>query len=381
MPYELKRHAVEKILQAERLEDLSIEQIIHGILDERAIFEFIPDSLCQIDPRDGGLIVYNSSRAKRIHTTTSPKADVKAQQEENCPICNGKSTGIIDLAELSEGFTFINKNLYPVFHPLQVINQESMEDSLYLDPFHLGRKSHGFHFLQWTSSVHENDWTNMSLKDCRIVMERLAVLERKLLYESKQFMPLSKPVNPDKQTYGFVSIIKNYGQPAGASLTHSHQQIGYSNIMPTRFFNNWQFSQRHNKLFSQYMLEENPKDLLVKDYGSVVLLVPYFMRRPYYMLMIVKDINKQYLHELSATEMDEVTLCVQESIKAILHVMEAMGKTPSYNITFNNGPGAGLYIEFLPHTQEKGGFEHLGLWVCQADHYQVAAQLRDLLKE
>ncbi|MCP5132064.1 MAG: hypothetical protein H6976_00205 [Gammaproteobacteria bacterium] len=48
-------------------------------------------------------------------------------------------------------------------------------------------------------------------------------------------------------------------------------------------------------------------------------------------------------------------------------------------MTINNGPGAGLYLEFLAHTQEIGGFEQLGLWVCQESTTNAAAYLREKL--
>ena len=94
---------------------------------------------------------------------------------------------------------------------------------------HKGRVSYGLHFLQWTSSQHDQDWHTLSLDDGLIVLQRLAALEQKLLYESEELMPPSE-MPPRKPTHGFVSIIKNYGQLAGGSLAHGHQQIGYSNI-------------------------------------------------------------------------------------------------------------------------------------------------------
>ena len=47
----------------------------------------------------------------------------------------------------------------------------------------------------------------------------------------------------------------------------------------------------------------------------------------------------------------------------------------------NNGPGAGLYVEFLPYTQETGGVEHLGLLVCQELPERAAARLREILSK
>ena len=60
-------------------------------------------------------------------------------------------------------------------------------------------------------------------------------------------------------------------------------------------------------------------------------------------------------------------------------IMPAIGKNTAYNITVSNGPGAGLYCEFLPYTQEMGGFEHLGLWVCQNSPGRVVPHLRKQL--
>ena len=42
-------------------------------------------------------------------------------------------------------------------------------------------------------------------------------------------------------------------------------------------------------------------------------------------------------------------------------------------------PGAGIYFEFLPLTQETGGFEQLGLSICQSEPAVAAAQLRETI--
>jgi hypothetical protein len=65
----------------------------------------------------------------------------------------------------------------------------------------------------------------------------------------------------------------------------------------------------------------------------------------------------------------------------MLMVMPMIGKEPAYNVVTNNGPGCGLYFEFLPYTQEIGGFEYLGLYLCQGNPYDVSAQLRSLAAE
>ena len=164
-------------------------------------------------------------------------------------------------------------------------------------------------------------------------------------------MPPSQQWKSQKETSGFVEIIKNHGAKVGGSLEHGHQQIGWSNIMPRSFFHNWNFLQRHEHRFSEYMLKENPEELKIYDYGEAVLLVPYFMKRPYNMLLIIKEVGKQYLCELTKGELIAVADGIHDAISAMLSIMPRIGKEPAYNMVVHNGPGAGLYIEFLPYTQ------------------------------
>lgn len=375
----LTKQQIQDLIFTQSIDHLTIDSLVDDLRADKLISRFVPDSKCQLDPRDGELIVYNSSRAQRIHTVSLEPNKCLSQDAENCPICQAKSTSIIDVADLSHGFTFINKNLYPIFFPTNEVEPEHVENSLYPDPFHTGRLSHGFHFLQWSSSEHDKDWHNMPDADCFVLMQRLADLEKKLLHESKKIMPPSDKSDAMRENYGYVSIIKNYGASAGASLSHGHQQIGYSNIMPRRFYNNWCFQQRHDMTFAEYMLKENPEDLLIKDFGEVRLMVPYFMRRPYDMLLIVKDTSKRNLHELSYSQLESLSLGLKQAIQVIVGIMPQMGKEPAYNLTFNTGPGAGIYIEILPQIQLRGGFEQLGLWVCQAEQFQVASELKQLI--
>jgi hypothetical protein len=83
---------------------------------------------------------------------------------------------VIDVTDLSKGFTFINKNLFPILFP-----GGSFETSLPDMPDSAGMPAHGFHFLQWTSSQHDKDWHNMPRSDRIVVLKRLAALEKKLL--------------------------------------------------------------------------------------------------------------------------------------------------------------------------------------------------------
>lgn len=378
----ITREQLEAITDRENIEGVDVESLFNLFRHDNDLPAHAPDNLCQIDPRDGALVVYNSKRAKRPHDNKGAPEEPDGQPKgdgKGCPVCSGKTTGVVDVAELSEGHTFINKNLFPVLFPPDAIKPEWLEEPLYPDPSHHGRVSYGMHFLQWTSSYHHRDWSNMPLSDRLVVLQRLAALERTLLYDSEGYMPPSSQWRSQKETSGFVSIIKNFGAPVGGSLEHGHQQISWSNIMPRSFYDNWCFYTRHNDFFSNFMLNENPVELEIKDYGKAVLMVPYFMKRPFNMMLILKDVGKQYLCELDDDELEEVAEGIGDAINAIMEIMPRIGKETAYNLVVHNGPGAGWYCELLPYTQETGGFEQLGMWICQGTPSQAATELRRLI--
>jgi len=360
----LARDALEEILEAETIETVSVSDLMASTREE--INRFLPDGTYRIDPRNGDRILYHSSRGGRPHDNV-PES-VGAIPERECVICQGDTTGVVDVAALSEGFTFINKNLFPIVYPFE-------DEGL----------AAGLHLLQWTSSQHDKDWHNMPLDDRVVVMERLAVLERTLLAGADE-LPTSAADADQMVVEGmpgvpraFVVIIKNYGHLVGGSLIHGHQQIAFGNVMPRHFRDNARFQQQHGEPFSEYMLRETPSDLIAKDYGPAILLVPAFMRRPYDMMLMLKETGRRYLHQLGDDELEAVAEGWHDGIRAIREIMPRVGREIAYNVITNNGPGAGLYFEFLPYTQEIGGVEHLGLFVCQEAPEQAAAQLRKII--
>ena len=379
MSQQIDRETLARILQAENIEPLSFSEILRLFREEEGIADSLPDGICQIDPRSGDRILFSSSRARRPHDNLPPPSSAP-EARQPCIVCQGNITGVIDVAGLSEGFTFINKNLYPILYPFEVSRSSRLTDRRdQQDPGPEGRISYGLHFLQWTSSLHDKDWHNMPLADCAVVMQRLAVLEGKLLADSGGFFPPSESWGDRPGCHGFVSIIKNYGRLVGGSLTHGHQQIMFSNVVPMRICQDWRFERERGEPFSAYVIRENPAEFLVRDYGPAVLLVPYFMRRPYDMMLLVKDASKKHLHELTEAETAAVAEGWHDAIRAIRWIMPRIGRETAYNVVTHSGPGAGLYFEFLPYTQEIGGAEHLGLFICQGDPKSAATRIREYL--
>jgi galactose-1-phosphate uridylyltransferase len=368
---QLSKALAAPLIQAINIEDLSGERIVEMFQNEEGLHRYIPESIGQTDPRSNEIVLFNPSRATR------PKDSPQANRHNDCSICQGKTTAILDYAEMDQGFTFINKNLSPAIYP-QASLPESRADGD--RPSAAGYPVWGLHLVQWTSSFHDHDWDTMDVADLKIVMRRLGVVERHLL--QARFLGVSENISwrDAPGNHGYVSIIKNKGLGSGGSLEHGHQQIIFSNIMPRQMNEHWNFEQQHGRVFTKFLLRENPVNLVVQDLGETVLLVPYFMRRPFNMFLVIKDTSKRYIHQLSNSEHESSARGWRIAITAIKQIMSNHNKESSYNVVTHNGPGAGLYFEFLPHTQSNGGFEHLGMSICQASPEISANQVRETLK-
>lgn len=361
---ELLPELLHNLVEANSIEDLSTEQVLSSFKTDPLLQNLPDNGKLSIDPRSGEPIIYNPSRATRPHDYPTG-----GEKKVECPICAGNSTGVMDMAGLQEGFTFINKNLYPVLNPPDP--KKGMK----------AKSPSGLHFIQWTSSIHDRDWHNLPDEDCVIVLSRLAGLERKLLSVSRDIGGLESQSQTSSHDEWYISIIKNVGSAVGGSLEHGHQQIILGDIAPRRIVNNQRFLDQHRQTFSAYLQASNPTSLLVHDYGPALLLVCEFMRRPYEMVLLLKDTNKRFLHEMDQSEMESIALGWKNASQVIRKLMPKMNKQVAYNVITHNGPGAGLYFEFLPYTQEQGGLEQLGLSICQMEPYQSAQKIREELTD
>ena len=368
---------IEAILESTDIGELSMSDIAERFRRENGMAAAAPDGLWACDPRTGTLVVFNPARARRPHDWSA--APEKAESAKPCPICEGKTTGILDVHPLSEGVTFINKNLFPCFYPHTggtAAPQTVVPGKGAPANIATSNTASGLHFLQWTSSVHRRDWHNLPPEDAAIVLRRLAALEHKLLTESEGLMPETTEYNPGCRTFGFVSIIKNYGAPVGGSLAHGHQQIVHSNLMPAALHNDREFLLRTGQSFAAHLQGETPASLVVRDLGAARLLVPYYMKRPYQSVAVPSDTRKRFLFELTDAELSSLAALWCDAVRAMVEILPRLGKDAAYNVLIHNGPSGGLYIEFLPYSQETGGYERLGLYVCHETPEVAAETLR-----
>jgi len=366
----LPEKLLREIFVYQEIETISLNDLLAYFKKEQPQNRLSPNFKFSVDPRSNEPIIYNPARAERPHNYSHPKIK-KTSEQATCPICAGETTGIIDLAQLSDGYTFINRNLFPVIHPPDLSRSGQAKDRNIL---------RGFHMVQWSSSIHDQDWHNMAEEDCVIVMSRLAAAEKKLLSVAREIREKLISGNDQLGDEPYISIIKNSGSAVGGSIEHGHQQILLSNLAPRRLLDNQKFEIENGITFSEYLQVSNPNELLLRDYGGAALVVSKYMRRPLEMILVLKDTKKSYLHQLDDSELLAVSWGWTDATRLIRKLMPDYDREIAYNVVAHNGPGSGLYFEFLPYTQEQGGFEQLGLSVCQADPLRTADQIRIILE-
>jgi len=379
----LGEEILRKLTVREDLTTMSYAELVDDFRSMPNLEEFKPTNICKVDPRNGDRVIYSPMRARRP-TELKPRRHVTVRLERiHCPVCEGETTGIIDVAPLSDGYTFINKNMFPVVSydfpgDRQPVTYEPAVEKRKL----LGTYSQGGHWLQWFSNRHHVDLHNMPVEDIEVVLSRLAAFEGFLLSAKESNMPAWTDPS-GKRNYGFVGIIRNYGSLGGASLAHGHMQITHTNIIPRAILDDRDFLAENGRTFAEFMTSENPSYLNIREFtGGLRLMVPYFMKRPFAAVMAFADCEACSLHQLDAERLKglaEGLHAVTRALKVILE--ERLERSFSYNLVFHNGPSGCLYVEVLPHSQEWGGFEHMGWFICQATPAQAADGYREAFEE
>ncbi len=357
----LARQRLRELLSIGDLVDADGRAIVRDVLFEADIRRFAPDGRGTVDPRDGVRIVFAEGRARRPRTGPPP-----TPPEAPCPVCEGRLTRIVDAAPLpSGGVTFVNKNLYPIVYP------------------RAGAFASGVHLLQWTSLRHDEDLDSMDDRDVAAVFARLAALERKLLHlHGNPFSFAHGGRCRDGAHHGYFLVIKNRGGLVGGSVAHGHQQIVLTETLPGRLADDLRFHRETGRSVVDYLLETTPRPLRVGRFrGGVTALVPPFMRRPLHSMLVVGDSSRRSLHDLSPAEIRGLGEGTRGLLGAVKRLMPSrFGKPFTINMIVHNGPAPGVYFEFFPYTQEMGGYEHLGLFVCQGTPDESARLLRGALR-
>ncbi|MDP2925308.1 MAG: hypothetical protein Q8N99_02975 [Nanoarchaeota archaeon] len=170
-----------------------------------------------------------------------------------------------------------------------------------------------------------------------------------------------------EEDFGFVcvQVIKNIGTSIPGAHVHGPYQVACMNMFPKRINDDINFLIDKKVSFIRDFDIKNPEHLKVKDYGTMILAVPYFMKRPLEAIIYPKDFSVQWLRDLSKEQRLDLAKVTSDVSYALSLLMPARGNVFDYNFVFHTGPIGTMYIEIFPSSQRPGGFERVGLYVCQ----------------
>lgn len=328
-------------------------------------------------------VVIATERSRR--PTDFAKQKAEAAQTSVCPLCVGnehmtppavllylKQNGEIKKDKDRNGLRSKNwlirvvPNLYPAFAPpkeqatrLQIMKSENFGYAV------------GHHEVLVESPNHDEDPADAELPQLTHLIN--AYIDR--------FRELSA-----KPYVQYVSIFRNYGKEAGASLSHAHSQIITTPTVPRiveeEMAASKNFYGQHQKcVFCDIIEKETKSPRLIFVNSRFVVFAPYTSVHPIEFWIIPK---KHDINILNLTKPEIKTFA--ETLKTSLKALKDLVNDPPYNYGFHlslDHEAENYYhwhLEVYPKLSIWAGFEkNTGLYINTVTPETAAAELRETI--
>jgi UDPglucose--hexose-1-phosphate uridylyltransferase len=258
-------------------------------------------------------------------------------------------------------------NLYPAFSPpkqpediKKIANGEFLWEAI------------GHHEVIIESPNHDEDPANAELSQLELVIK--AYVDR--------FKELC-----EKPYVRYVSIFRNYGLEAGASLSHAHSQIIATPMIPTTIREEQKasnaFYEDHGKcVFCDIIEKEKKGPRIVSEDVDFVVVAPYASINPMEFWILPKKHAPNILN-LSAHEITAFARTLKSSLKALKDLVN----DPPYNYGFHlslnpeNHDSYHWHLEVYPKLATWAGFEKsTGCYINTVTPETAAESLRKAIK-
>jgi UDPglucose--hexose-1-phosphate uridylyltransferase len=176
----------------------------------------------------------------------------------------------------------------------------------------------------------------------------------------------------------YVSIFKNWGREAGASLSHSHSQLVTLPILPPLIKRELDAISHASRCpFCNIVAEEKESCRLIEENENWILIAPFYSQAPYETWILPKRhfANLGAMHEAEGKNLAAL-------LKRALGSMRSVLNDPSYNCMIFQIPfGYHLNIRIQPAISKIAGFERgTGMYINSIAPEQAARELRQQLK-
>jgi UDPglucose--hexose-1-phosphate uridylyltransferase len=325
-------------------------------------------------------VVIATERSRRPIDCAKQKAE--STQTSVCPLCVGnehmtppavllylKQNGEIKKDKDHNGLRSKNwvvrviPNLYPAFAP----PKEQMDQAHIMRSEDFGYAV-GHHEVLVESPNHDEDPADAELPQLKHLIN--AYIDRLRDLSAKPYVQ-------------YVSIFRNYGREAGASLSHAHSQIIATPTVPriveeemaaSKAF----YDQQEKCVFCDIIEKETKSPRLILDNSSFVVFAPYASVNPLEFWILPKKHDANILN-LTDPEIEAFA----ETLKTSLKALKDLVNDPPYNYGFHlsiNREAKNYYhwhLEVYPQLAIWAGFEkNTGMYINTVKPETSAAELR-----
>jgi len=258
-------------------------------------------------------------------------------------------------------------NLFPAFSP-----PKRLEDTAQIIKDECLGNAVGHHEVIVESPNHDEDPADASLTQIELVIH--AYLDRLRELSSKPYVK-------------YVSIFRNYGQLAGASLSHAHSQVIATPMVPTVIQQELEASRGFYKknggcIFCDIIEQESKGPRLIYDGAEFAVFAPYASINPMEYWIVPRKHSANLL-----TLTDRGVAALAKTMKASLKALKDLVNDPPYNFGFHLAldPDAGDYyhwhLEVYPKLSIWAGFEiSTGTYINTVTPETAAESLRQTIK-
>ncbi len=308
-------------------------------------------SQMRLNRATGEWVIYAPSRRKRPHDfpTKKPVENIPPQHLETCPFCIGNEnvlqSKILEFPSSSDGKwqTRVISNKYPAL-TTQVPTQR-FAHGIYVKTGGYGRQE-----VIIESPNHAQTLATLSVKQVEILIDT---------YHQRYLAFMEDP------EIMMVTIFRNHGSSAGASLRHPHSQIIATSIVPRnrrwqdeeaqRYFDHW------NRCLYCDMLEFEiqEKERIISENESFVAFIPFAAEVSCEVWLMPKRHQADF-GCISNIEKKDLAEILQFVLANLYHKLD----NPDYNYVIHSAvrykteePQVHWYCQILPRLSTQAGFE------------------------
>jgi UDPglucose--hexose-1-phosphate uridylyltransferase len=304
-------------------------------------------------------VVIATERSRRPSDLAKPHPE--ANKNAVCPMCVGneamtppaamilqKINGEIKQTQdpqqgerIKDWLVRVIPNMYPAFTPPKQL--QDTEQIFRSDDF---GSAIGHHEVVVESPNHDEDPADAELPQLELVIK--AYIDRFKELSSKPYVK-------------YVSIFRNFGLEAGASMSHTHSQIIATPMVPAVITEEQQAAKAYHEkegqcIFCDIIEQERKGPRLVLENGGFVVFTPYASVNPMEFWVLPKR-HSANIADLTAEEIKAFA----EALKSSLSALKTLLNDPPYNYgihqTLTVDGSYHWHLEVYPKLATWAGFE------------------------